>query len=197
MALKDYYRSLGVSPLASQEEIHKSYRLLAKKYHPDICKEKILADEMMKEITEAYNKLKDHASRKEYDSRPHFKFREFKRSTLNVKKAGFLEKLFPKKDDRKKRDGKPARNPIEESFYMGFTYVQMRKPDSLALAIQEFDSIIKIDAKIADAYYNLGLCHYLLGDYEKSIMAFKKVLNVNPKDEQAKTMSSLLYDQQQ
>ncbi|MHC9541472.1 MAG: tetratricopeptide repeat protein [Vulcanimicrobiota bacterium] len=73
----------------------------------------------------------------------------------------------------------------------------MRKPDSLALAIQEFDSIIRIDPKIADAYYNLGLCHYLLGDYEKSIMAFKKVLNVNPKDEQAKTMSSLLYDQQQ
>ncbi len=196
MAIKDYYRSLEVSPLASQDEIHKSYRLLAKKYHPDICKEKLLADERMKEITEAYNKLKDHASRKEYDARPHFKFREFKRSSLNTKKVGFLESLFKKKDDSRKRDSK-GKNPIEESFYMGITYVQMRKPDSLALAIQEFNSIIKTDPKIADAYYNLGLCHYLLGDYEKSIMAFKKVLNVNPKDEQAKTMSSLLYEQQQ
>jgi curved DNA-binding protein CbpA len=196
MATKDYYRSLGVSPLASQEEIHKSYRALAKKYHPDICKEKLLADEKMKEITEAYNKLKDHASRKEYDTRPHFKFREFKRSTLNVKKQGFLESLFKKKDDPKKRDGKSGKNPIEESFYMGITYVQMRKPDSLALAIQEFESIIRSDPKIPDAHYNLGLCHYLLGDFEKSIMAFKKVLAVNPKDEQAKTMSGMLYEDQ-
>ncbi len=64
---KDYYDILGVDRNASQEEIQKKYRTLARKYHPDINKEKG-AEEKFKEINEAYEVLRDPEKRKKYDA---------------------------------------------------------------------------------------------------------------------------------
>ena len=55
---KDYYEILGVPRTASADEIRKAYRKLAKKYHPDVSKEKD-ADVRYREINEAYEVLKD------------------------------------------------------------------------------------------------------------------------------------------
>ena len=63
---KDYYEILGVSKDASQDEIKSAFRKLAKKYHPDINKEKG-AEEKFKEIGEAYSVLSDEQKRKQYD----------------------------------------------------------------------------------------------------------------------------------
>jgi curved DNA-binding protein len=67
MEYKDYYQILGVSKDASKEEIKKAYRNLAVKYHPDKNSGDKKAEERFKEISEAYEVLKDPEKRKHYD----------------------------------------------------------------------------------------------------------------------------------
>src|SRR5580658_10830646 len=64
---KDYYETLGVSRNASDADIKKSFRKLARQYHPDVAKDKKQAEEKFKEINEAYEVLSDPAKRKKYD----------------------------------------------------------------------------------------------------------------------------------
>jgi curved DNA-binding protein len=63
---KDYYATLGVKKDASQDDIQKSYRKLARKFHPDVNKDP-QAEVKFKEIGEAYEVLKDPDKRKRYD----------------------------------------------------------------------------------------------------------------------------------
>ena len=66
MKYKDYYQILGVAREASEADIKKAYRRLARKYHPDVSKEKN-AEEKFKEVAEAYEVLKDADKRAAYD----------------------------------------------------------------------------------------------------------------------------------
>src|SRR5262245_1949993 len=64
---KDYYASLGVPRTASDAEIKKAFRKLAREHHPDVARDKKRAEEKFKEINEAYEVLGDAEKRKRYD----------------------------------------------------------------------------------------------------------------------------------
>lgn len=66
-AKRDYYETLGVNKSADKEAIKRAYRKLAKKYHPDTNAGDAHAEEMFKDVTEAYNVLSDEKKRKLYD----------------------------------------------------------------------------------------------------------------------------------
>ena len=66
MDFKDYYLTLGIAKTATGDEIKKAYRKLARKYHPDVSKEKD-AEARMKEVNEAYEVLSDTEKRVAYD----------------------------------------------------------------------------------------------------------------------------------
>lgn len=68
MEYKDYYKILGVDRTASQEEIKKKFRKLARTCHPDMCKNDPGAEKRFKEVNEAYEVLGDPDKRQRYDA---------------------------------------------------------------------------------------------------------------------------------
>ena len=67
--MKNYYEMLEVNPKASKEVIEKAYRVLVKKYHPDLYQgdKKLIAQKKVQELNEAYRVLSDNFLREQYD----------------------------------------------------------------------------------------------------------------------------------
>ncbi|HDZ4308663.1 DnaJ C-terminal domain-containing protein [Campylobacter jejuni] len=96
--MNSLYETLGVSKNASADEIKKAYRRLARKYHPDINKEKG-AEEKFKEINAAYEILSDEKKRAQYDQYGDSmfggqSFHDFSRNTGGVNLDDILKDLF-------------------------------------------------------------------------------------------------------
>ena len=117
MKFKDYYAILGVKRDATAEDIKKAYRKLARKYHPDVSKEKD-ADARFKEMAEAYATLKDPEKRAAYDQlgsrRPGEEFRpapewstQFSESAATFDDMDLAD-LFANLAGRHRRGGAPG-----------------------------------------------------------------------------------------
>ena len=76
MAKADYYDQLGVDRSANAAELKSAYRKLAKKYHPDVNPGDAAAEQKFKDVSEAYEVLKDEQSRAAYDQFGHAAFEQ-------------------------------------------------------------------------------------------------------------------------
>lgn len=113
--MENYYKILGLERDASQEEIKKAFRKLAKQYHPDVNNRTQEAEEKFKKINEAYNVLNKESLREEYD----LKLDNAERGTEGLKYSA-------KKKESEKRNKNSYQNininDIEKSFenFFGF-----------------------------------------------------------------------------
>ena len=95
--MKTLYELLEVSETASKEIIEKAYRVLAKKYHPDLQPEdrKEIAEKQMKELNEAYSILNDETKRKEYDTKLSIQREVEKEKNNNVRQSNHVHTNAP------------------------------------------------------------------------------------------------------
>lgn len=96
MVNKDYYKDLGVEKGASDADIKKAFRKLARKYHPDVNPNDAKAEAKFKEINEAYEVLGDSGKRKKYDTMGDSFFEGFKPSGSGFEgfSSGDFDNLF-------------------------------------------------------------------------------------------------------
>ncbi len=135
MAEKDYYEILGVKKSATEEEIKKAYRNLAKKYHPDRNKGNKEAENKFKEISEAYAVLSDKEKRDQYDRLGREAF-SFGGGGGQNPFAGFDFSQFTRGGARRPRTGRRTESDFTDIFSdlfgggaAGFEEIPMRGTD--------------------------------------------------------------------
>lgn len=115
MSKRDYYQVLGLNKNATQSDIKKSYKNLAKKSHPDVGGD----EEKFKEISEAYETLSDENKRKEYDTFGHNKPNGYNRNYQDMSGFGFNPKNQAR--NRKGRDYRVNIHVSLEDIFEGGT----------------------------------------------------------------------------
>jgi len=116
-AVKDYYKILGLAPDASEDSIRRAYRILARRYHPDVNPGDT-SSEKFKSISEAYKILNNQQSRNEYDAK-----------YLNQEKLNFKNKIKAYKRTQEKQVNKSA----TERYYQAQKqdYERLKKVSSI------------------------------------------------------------------
>lgn len=215
MALtRDPYLILGIPPISTAEDIKKSYRILSKKYHPDLNPDlKSSSDEKLKEVVEAYNLLADADKRKEYDNQPHLQVKRVKKDPRRRtarsaapdssgtgdydREPSILERiqsLFMKNRDAAGAMAAVKSDPRQSDiqFTLGLSMTDNDK--FLDQAKNAFQTAYRCDPNCAEAIFNLGVMCYKLGEFEDARMNTQKYLALDKDDLQARKFLEVLKE---
>lgn len=168
--VRSYYEILGVRPEATAEEIKKSFRRLARKYHPDVHPDKRLAQRAFVQINEAYSILSDPIKRRDYDAR------QFARRA-STSRSGPPGQTPPRAQSREPRSSALLRD-AELAFIGG----QFTKAESLCR------DVLNYDRANARAYTILGDVLKARGKTDQALEQYTYAVQFDPynRDLQAK-----------
>lgn len=169
---KDYYKILGLKFPASVKEVTKVYRDIAKKYHPDVCKDPS-KEKYFKTITEAYNVLSKPKSKQEYDRNYFSTQRIFNNPFMNINDIQFeiFDTFQPKAKRNKKktppppppRKKEPPKENLDIPIIPEFTLYEIINEESRKIPfhriINKDDERVKrkVNIKLENPYENIKL----------------------------------------
>lgn len=180
---KNYYQILGVSRLATADQIKRRYRFLARKYHPDVAENKETARQLFIEINDAYQTLTNPDKRMIYDASLDKEFLNYQSRVHTASKAGSTQRqstnyntTYTRNDDIK------VANPFEEA------QKKVREAESAFIthqfkqAISACKQAINLNRKNVKAHIILGDIYRVQGYDEQAIAMYTVALQLDPRN---------------
>jgi len=179
---KNYYQILGVSRLATADQIKRRYRFLARKYHPDVAENKETARQLFIEINDAYQTLTNPDKRMIYDASLDKEFLNYQSRVHTASKAGSTHRQNTQYNTTYTRnDDIQVTNPLEEA------QKKVREAESAFIthqfkqAISACKQAIHLDRKNVKAHIILGDIYRIQGYDEQSIAMYTVALQLDPR----------------
>ena len=192
----NYYDILGVSHNASTEEITTAFKKLVRDLHPDRYsteEEKKEAERKFKEVTQAFNTLKDPDKRKEYDQKLEEKYfgvaSNNKDSSVNSDELFKKGLIFLKKEDFENAEsffqGAINRGMATSEAYYYLAMSQRNLPRRNKKIVENLENAINLDP--LNIKYRLALADFFLekGVKSKAVYHYKRVLKLEPNNKRA------------
>lgn len=149
MPTENYYTLLGITPAATQAEIKKAYRQLAKKYHPDVSKEAD-AESRFKKIVEAYDVLKNKNKREQYDRLGRYSNQAASSTHFQGVDLSIFADLFNQGMEGKKETPAKTSKPIDQTLVLPISLEEMAQGANKQIRLKHKTVAIEIPIGIEE-----------------------------------------------
>lgn len=205
---RDPYKILGISPLSSNEEIKRAYRKMLRIYNPEENPEMKKGEDKIKICNDAYNILSDKERKREYDSSPYFSFKKVRVSSTSrlssdeipdkkmkfQKSDSLLDRIKSFFNTHRKVEKLSNYDPKAADMHFSLGISLCDKPKFIEQSIEEFKKAIEYDPFHLECLYNIGIAYYKTGQFDESLIYFKKILAIDKSYKSALSMIFLLDD---
>jgi curved DNA-binding protein CbpA len=180
---RNYYEVLGVSPNATTQEIKTKYRELARKFHPDLVKDKALGVKVFSQVNQAYRILADPDRRRDYDDQQTAHSSKAKAAKANLRSAaasGSTATMTQPHVDRH------AARPVLSETQMAQLARSLNLADNSIMegqadqARQLCEAVLRIDPQNGRALGILGDAYAALMRKEAAVKAYKLAMEISP-----------------
>jgi len=174
---RNYYEVLGVGPDATSQEIKNKYRELARKFHPDLVKDKVLGVKVFSQVNKAYHVLGDPQLRREYDEQQLGDKTRARNGVGSVSNDAKPSMAAPPPVERVRTLSASQMAQLERSLNLADSAIMEGSFDQ---ARQLCEKILEIDSRNARALGILGDAYSSLHRNDSAIKAYKKTMEISP-----------------